>query len=358
MTVSIIMDMRTWMRLSAAGLAIGCSGCPGEAPSEPAATEASSSDSGGTQSSDTSEAGPAGSTDVTSSPGSGSGSADDTGTGTGASTSTDDGSSGAPDEPGPDLREVGPYAVELDTGSAALDGCTMGYDVRTPAGIPDAPAVVLAHGFQGNRASMAGWAEHWASWGMRVVTPDLCHASIVDTDHAQNGADLRALVTELSLPSVIYAGYSAGGLAAVLATADDPRATALVGLDMVDSGSLGADAVAGVGVPAFDIVGEPSQCNTTNNGLAVFVGIAGSRSLRVTEADHCDFQSPVDFLCGLTCTGTNDQLDDETIQAAVRGLSTAAVLWQSELEPTGAQWWTPGAHYYDLLTGVGIVQEP
>ena len=346
------------MVLPAAGLAIVGAGCPGEGPGEPAATEASSSGSGEVQSSGTSEADPPGSTDAASS--TGSGSADDASTGadTGTSASTEDGSSGTPDEPGPDLREVGPYTVELDTGSAALDGCTMGYDVRTPAGIPDAPAVVLAHGFQGNRASMAGWAQHWASWGVRVVTPDLCHASIADTDHPQNGADLRALVVELALPSVIYAGYSAGGLAAVLAAADDPGAVALLGLDMVDSGSLGADAAAGVGVPAFDVVGEPSQCNTTNNGVAVFAGIAGSRSLRVTEADHCDFQSPADFLCGLTCTGSNDQFDDEAIATAVRGLSTAVVLWQSELEPTGAQWWTPGAHYYDLLTGLGIVQEP
>jgi pimeloyl-ACP methyl ester carboxylesterase len=346
------MDMRSRMVL-AAGLTFMSTGCPDGDPSEAASTAASTGSSGATQSSDMTQADAAGSTNAASSAGHGSGSTDDTTAG--ANTL---GSSGAPDEPGPDLRELGPYAVELDNGTAALDGCSMGYDLRTPAGVPDAPAVVLAHGFQGNRASMVGWAEHWASWGVRVVTPDLCHATIVDTDHAQNGADLRALVGELSLPSVIYAGYSAGGLATVLAAADDPLATALLGLDMVDSGGLGAGAAAAVGVPAFDIVGEPSQCNTTNNGIAVFGSITGARALRVTEADHCDFQSPADFLCGLTCTGSNDQFDDAAIAAAVLGLSTAVVLWQSELEPTGAQWWTPGEHYYDLLIGVGIVQEP
>jgi hypothetical protein len=348
------MHMRTRILLHAIGLGVVAPGCPVEGPSVGGSTEASTTGTGDAQMSGSTQGDPLGSTEA----GSGSGSADDTSTGASTLGSTEDGSSGTPDEPGPDLREAGPYAVELETGSAALDGCTMGYDLRTPAGISDAPAVVLAHGFQGNRASMAGWADHWASWGLRVVTPDLCHASIADTDHAQNGTDLRALVAELSLPSVIYAGYSAGGLAAVLAAADDPLATALLGLDMVDSEGVGAGAAAGVGVPAFDIVGEPSQCNTTNNGIAVFGSIAGSRTLHVTEADHCDFQSPADFLCGLTCTGSNDQFEDEAIQTTVRGLSTAVVLWQSALEPTGAQWWTPGEHYYDLLTGVGIVQEP
>ncbi|MEM9459763.1 MAG: hypothetical protein AAGF11_36640 [Myxococcota bacterium] len=267
-------------------------------------------------------------------------------------------STGEPTDPGPDLRELGPHAVDTSAGTAQLStGCSMGYDLRTPAAGGDPPVVVLAHGFQGNRGTMAGWAEHWASWGVTVITPDLCHATIFDSDHAQNGADLQALVDELGLGSVVYAGYSAGGLASVIATAGDAEALALLGLDMVDADDLGAMAAPGVSVPAFDILGEPSMCNTTNNGLAVFQA-AGGQVLRVTEADHCDFQSPADFLCGLTCNGTNAQFDDETIAAAVRGLSTAVVLWQTGLEPTGAQWWTPGSPYYEELAGLGILQQP
>lgn len=343
-------------------LLLALAGCPGDDANQGMTTEGGSGSSGDTPTSSATDE-PPGTTGGSASTGStsqtsadSSASADSTTAGDDATTSAEE-STGIPDEPGPDLREAGPYAVELDTGSAQLTGCSMAYDLRTPAGMPDAPVVVLAHGFQGNRASMAGWAEHWASWGMRVVTPNLCHASIGNTDHAQNGADLRALVTSLSLPSVIYAGYSAGGLAAVIATADDDQAIALLGLDMVDSSELGAAAAASVGVPAFDIVGEPSQCNTDNNGIPVF-GAAGGQVLRVTEADHCDFQSPADFICGLTCTGTNNQFQDSEIQAAVIGLSTAMVLWQSGLEPTGAQWWTAGEHYYDLLADLGILQEP
>lgn len=352
----------TWSAAALAMMVMVLGGCPGDdGTGEGTAAEGSTGDSSGATAPGTTQGEPPATTDEASTaPGTSasSGEPGDTTAGGATTEAATDDSTGVPDEPGPDLREAGPYAVEEDSGTASLPGCSMQYDLRTPAGVAAAPVVVLAHGFQGNRASMAGWAEHWASWGMRVVTPDLCHATIIDTDHAQNGADLQALVVELSLPSPIYAGYSAGGLAAVVAAADDAGATALLGLDMVDNAGLGASAAASVAVPAFDIVGEPSQCNTTNNGLAVFGAMPDGRALRVTEADHCDFQSPADFLCGLTCTGSNMQFDDAEIQTAVLGLSTAVVLWQGGLEPTGAQWWTPGEHYYELLTGLGILQEP
>jgi pimeloyl-ACP methyl ester carboxylesterase len=346
--------------VSTAALALWLGGCPsGDDGAGGDATDDPTIGSSGEPTSAATEGEPSGTSDATAGTSGSSGTAGDTTAGeptTDASTDGDE--TGIPTEPGPDLRVTGPYDVMFEPGNVVLPGCNMPYDLRWPAGVPDAPVVVLAHGFQGNRASMAGWAEHWASWGVRVVTPNLCHATILDTDHAQNGADLRGLVAALSLPSPIYAGYSAGGLAAVVATADDPQAVALLGLDMVDNASLGAGAAASVAVPAFVVVGEPSQCNTTNNGLAVFAAMPNGRALRVTEADHCDFQDPADFLCGITCSGSNNQWSDAEIQAAVRGLSTAVVLWQAGLEPTGAQWWTPGEHYYDLLAGLGIIEAP
>lgn len=336
-------------------------GCPGDAPegtdTDPPATDTDGPSTGTTEAGTPPADSTASSGEATTTP---STSADSGSDDTTAGEPTGDGSTstGIVDEPGPDLREQGPYAVRTSSGTAALPGCSMAYDLRTPAGLDEAPVVVLAHGFQGNRGTMAGWAEHWASWGVRVVTPDLCHATIIDTDHPQNAVDLRALVDELALGPVIWSGYSAGGLAAVLAAADDDQAVALVGLDMVDASGLGMAAAPGVNVPAFDLVGEPSQCNTTNNGLAVFGAMPSAQALRITEADHCDFQSPADFLCGLTCTGSNMQFDEGKIMAAILGVSTAAVVWQAGIEPTGAQWWTPGAPWYDELAATGILGAP
>ncbi|MCA9706469.1 MAG: alpha/beta hydrolase [Myxococcales bacterium] len=337
-------------------------GCPGEAGTT---GEAGSSGDSTTDGTPTSAGTGTDATTVTTVTSAGTGDSGVVDTGTGeesGETSTEgsgDSTTGTPGEPGPDLRLAGPLAVQVQTDTEPLPtGCSMSYDLYTPEGQGDAPVVVLAHGFQGNRGTMAGWAEHWASWGVRVVAPDLCHASIIDTDHPQNGDDLRALVTALGLGPVIYAGYSAGGLAAVLAASEDGQAVALLGLDMVDASGLGLAAAPGVAAPAFDIVGEPSMCNTTNNGLAVFGATADGRALRITDADHCDFQSPADFLCGLTCAAGSGGFDDAQIELAVLGLSTAVVGWQSGVEPTGAQWWTPGEHYYEELTGSGLVQEP
>lgn len=345
-----------------AALTVLATGCADDGPGQGSATaEDTTGGSSGTLTSGPSSGEPpadTGSTSAgsTSGPSSGEPPAD-TSAGEETTAGSED-STGIPDEPGPDLREAGPFAVETDSGSASLPGCQMGYDLRTPAGMPEAPVVVLAHGFQGNRASMAGWADHWASWGVRVVTPDLCHASILDTDHAQNGADLNGLVAELAIGPVVYAGHSAGGLAAVVAAAGDDTTVALLGLDMVDNADLGADSAPGVSAPAFDLVGEPSQCNTTNNGLAVFGAMPQGRALRVADSDHCDFQNPADFLCGITCAPGSGGFDDATIQATVYGLSTAVVLWQTGVDATGAQWWNAGEHWYDMLAALGILQEP
>jgi pimeloyl-ACP methyl ester carboxylesterase len=232
----------------------------------------------------------------------------------------------------------------------------MGYTITSPADIPDAPTVILAHGFQGNRGSMVDWATHYASWGLVVVTPDLCHATIIDADHAQNGADLVALAAHLELAAPIYAGYSAGGLAAVLAAAQDPNALALVGLDMVDSDGLGAAVAASIGVPAHDVTAEPAMCNSTANGVPVFAAIPEAQTLRIVEADHCDFQSPPDAFCGL-CSAPNDAQDPADIAATIRGLTTAALLWRSGVDASGEEWWTPGNAWFDMLVGDGSVQD-
>jgi pimeloyl-ACP methyl ester carboxylesterase len=261
----------------------------------------------------------------------------------------------APREAGPDLREPGPHAVRTMPGSAPVGGdCTMVYDIVSPVDEPDAPTVILAHGFQGDRRSMAGWAEHWASWGLRVVTPNLCHATVLDADHARNGADLALLAAHLDVGPVALAGYSAGGLAAVVAAAARPDTPMLLGLDMVDGKGLGATAAPSIHAPAHDIVAEAAGCNASANGVPVFAAIDGSSTVRIAEADHCDFQNPGDRFCGL-CKVANVVHGPEVIQAAIYGLSTAALLWRLGVDDTGARWWTPGGAYYDELAGAGLI---
>lgn len=279
--------------------------------------------------------------------------ADGTGSGTSASAESSGTTGGG--APGPDVREPGPHPVDTGAGSFATS-CTMQYDVYSPSDVEDPPQVILAHGFQGSKGSMVGWATHWASWGVEVVAPNLCHATIIDADHAQNGADLIALADGLGIDAPIYAGYSAGGLAAVVAAAGDPSTVAIVGLDMVDANGIGADNAAGVTVPAHDVVGESVMCNSSANGVPVFGAMADADVLRVTEADHCDFQDPGDLTCGF-CSLPNTTFDTEEIQATIRGLTTSAILWRTGLDATGAQWWTAGEGYYDELFAAGAISQ-
>jgi hypothetical protein len=59
-----------------------------------------------------------------------------------------------------------------------------------------AAMVILTHGWMRNNDQMVGWARHLASWGFEVVAPNLCHATVFDTDHEANARDLTALVQD------------------------------------------------------------------------------------------------------------------------------------------------------------------
>ena len=315
------------------------------------------------------------STSSATTPGDGDGDADGGNTTSGTSTTSGDGDTTTPGEtsvgtdddgddstgeggelrPGPDFRVTGPHTVQSQNGQYAIKpGCNMQYTRFLPDGVAPGGTVILAHGFQGNRGSMAGWAQHIASWGLEVVTPDLCHATAMDSNHAQNGVDLIALRQHLSIDEVVYAGYSAGGLAAFLATSNDTAATAVLGLDMVDNSNLGVGAAANVSVPAHNVVAEPAMCNSSANGVAVFNAAAQGRVVRVTEADHCDFQNPGDFFCGF-CSAPNPNFDTAAIKATIIGLSTGFLLWQTQADLTGQQWWFDGGHWFETLASDGIV---
>ena len=219
---------------------------------------------------------------------------------------------GDPPEEEVDPTQPGPYEVSTSSRSFTTS-CSMSATVFEPAGGSER-VVVLAHGFARSSANMAGWAEHWASHGVTVVTPELCHASMWDTDHVQNGEDLADLAASLGADEVFFAGHSAGGLAALLAVEQSALAVGWLGLDPVDSEGLGAAATPAV--PATVVVGAASDCNASASGL----DFPGEVS-QLSGADHCDFESPTDWMCTTFCPDAGGDVH-ETILA----LSTEAVL--------------------------------
>ena len=279
-------------------------------------------------------------------------------------TGDDDDATGDDDDSSPavltDFSATGPNAVtssDANLGSGA--SCAMDYTLFEPTGVANAPLVILAHGFQRGRAQMAVLGEHLASWGLRVATPQLCHSSILDTNHELNGDDMVALADALAgSADVAYAGYSAGGLSALVAASGDPDTVALVGLDLVDSGSIGNTYAGSVTAYAHNLVGTSNMCNSSNNGLPIIGTIPGALQARVTDADHCDFEDPTDWLCQLGCpAGSNTAFSDDDIKATVRSLATSALLWRFGLDASGADWW-PGGSGWSTLTTSGAASIP
>ena len=58
----------------------------------------------------------------------------------------------------------------------------MDYSIYHPVNHESEVAVLLVHGFSREQSVMAGFAEHFASWGIKTITMNLLHSSIVDND--------------------------------------------------------------------------------------------------------------------------------------------------------------------------------
>jgi hypothetical protein len=260
---------------------------------------------------------------------------------------------------GPDYGHPGSLGVSTTTGSASVGGgCTLDYTTHAPSSGALGVRVVMAHGFLRAPANMADWGALLASWGFEVVTPALCHSSILDTDHVQNGADMVALNAALGGGDVIYMGQSAGGLSALLAGADDAQALGVVGLDATDDlFAAGAAAASGLSVPVFGIVGEASTCNSSGNFITALQAAPDSSILRIIESEHCDFESPTDVLCTALCTVANPTFSDTELRYAVGGMMTAAAVSLAGDTAAEADWWAPGGGYYDELYAAGMIQD-
>jgi pimeloyl-ACP methyl ester carboxylesterase len=184
---------------------------------------------------------------------------------------------------------------------ASATGCMLVYRLYRPQGEDTRDLVVLGHGFLRTQDRMADLARHLADAGVATVTLDFCNARLWDGRHVRNGFDMIKVADALEARRVVYTGFSAGGLAALVAGRNDPRTVGVVTLDLVDADRIGEKMAAGLDRPLIGLVGDPSPCNANNNGLAVFAASAEAAFERVSGAEHCDFESPTDWLCRLIC---------------------------------------------------------
>ncbi|WP_242482202.1 dienelactone hydrolase family protein [Thiocystis violacea] len=193
-------------------------------------------------------------------------------------------------------------AVRVQHGTASSPtGCTLHYRLYSTASARPGDLVVLGHGFLRSQARMAGLARALAVAGVSTVTLDFCTDPLWTGRHIRNGLDMMHLAAARGARRVVYVGFSAGGLAALVAGRNDPRAVGVVALDLVDAEDLGVRMAAGLKHPLIGLVGGGSACNAWNNGLAVYAAGREATVERFPGADHCDFESNTDWLCPLVC---------------------------------------------------------
>jgi pimeloyl-ACP methyl ester carboxylesterase len=225
-----------------------------------------------------------------------------------------------------------PFALRSGTVEGE-HGCTLSYETYLPEPRRSDCMVMLAHGFMRDLGSMRGWAAHWASHGVAVTVVSFCNSRLTGGHHDWNADDLAAVARKIHSGPVMYAGFSAGALAAFLAAASDERAVAYLGLDAVDSGELASPASAAFRLPALFLLGEPSPCNAEANFVPAIPTGSGVAALRVAHATHCHFENPYDPRCECVCGRVEPAEAAERIVETIRSLATAWVVERT----TGSQ---------------------
>lgn len=202
-------------------------------------------------------------------------------------------------------------------------GDTTMADVYQPEATEPYAVVVLAHGFSRSRSTLAVLGLELAGAGFAVVVPDLPHFA----DHAANARFLQALAGvieqrsnfELNLGAqrIIFAGFSAGGGASLVAAAFHGDALGWIGLDPVEHVKTAATVAPRLSAPAFVIRAPASACNAESNFAAALALLPELVQDQVElSASHCDFEAPTDALCTLVC-GTVSAERQRAIRAAV-----------------------------------------
>jgi MYXO-CTERM domain-containing protein len=214
-------------------------------------------------------------------------------------------------------EDPGSLKIEEYARQESVGGKTISFDLYVPVTSKPCPIVTLAHGFARSRVMMRDWGKLLASRGYVAAAPDFPGA-----DHPANGKLLSALlewmVTESQKSGSPLAGrvdptrrgvvgHSAGGLASLLAASADATIDVVVGLDPVDNGGQGKQAVPAIKVPVSVLRATPGTCNDSGNAQALYAALTGpALSLEVKAATHCDPEWPSDPFCSLLCGASDD----------------------------------------------------
>ncbi len=274
------------------------------------------------------------------------------------------GRAGAATDPG----AAGPLLPGLRSASIpGTQGATLQADVHFPSdasGNVDAaaspcPVVVFGHGFSRTRARYVDFGRHLASRGFITIIPNFPGLA----DHSRNADDLSACVSwalaahedpaswlfgHVDARAIGSSGHSAGGMSALVALSRDPRIVAAAPMDPVDSGGLGAAALATVTRPVAITHSEDSSCNASGSSRALYAAAGPPRRrVLVVSANHCDPEMPSDVLCGLTCGNAA-----AARQALYRKVVTGWLEMYLRCDPTYEPWVSGAQMQADVAAGL------
>ena len=223
----------------------------------------------------------------------------------------------------PDTVQVRTVLVEFASGTTNVD---LYYtDTLRPL-----PLVIVAHGFSRSKANMAGWGRALAEAGFIAAVPDLPAWS----DHARNGRFINELIGHLaaSPPEGIKVdgerigllGFSAGGLATLLAAAGNPVVRVWVGLDPVDKNGQGVAAAPRLRCRAAILRAEPSSCNANGNAAGIERALkVPCLSIMVPKATHADPEWPTDKMAEWVCGASAEERRATFVRHALAVLAEA-----------------------------------
>lgn len=117
----------------------------------------------------------------------------------------------------------------------------------------------------------------------------------------KEGKSVGTVANRLNARRVVYAGFSAGGLAALVAAQADPRTLGVLTLDLVDAQALGQRLAPELKCPVIGLFGEAAACNAENHDVATLLAAPHAHIERIAGASHCNFEAPTNWLCRALC---------------------------------------------------------
>ena len=207
----------------------------------------------------------------------------------------------------------GPVATVSDTTPGSVSEVSAVFRSQTGCRIetilyrPSQPSVdglaVLAPGFLRDQRHLRDLARALAVRGIPTLTLNPCASRPWGGRQVQTGADMRDIARGQGARRVVYGGFSAGALSALVAARLDERSAGVLGLDLVDNGGIGIGMARRLDRPLIGLRGELSRCNAEGNGRLVFASAPRGRLTAIPGASHCEFESPTDGLCEVLCDG-------------------------------------------------------